>query len=212
MSKVARVSHSLHTQPVSGHVTQSLLGDGALTQASTSVSAVQTRAAITEGLDSKVTSITNLSSPPFLTECAIVSSPFHGRPALGCTAALLSPLYCRRTAAARAIRDYRQFLLNAPQLRTLPLCHYYWTGRWRRVIPSNFAGPLPIYGVRVDSNEIAPKSRRSRCRDYRTFGEGCGHSGFLRAKEQRAIFALLPSVKKIWGGGRYWIDAFATRA
>lgn len=68
--------NSQPTQPHVGLMTQSLLGDGALTQASSSVSAAQTRAAFKEGWNYKVMSITNVSSPPFLTERANFSSLF----------------------------------------------------------------------------------------------------------------------------------------
>lgn len=94
------LKNSLRTQPHVGTMTQSLLGDGALTQASASVSAVQTRAAFSEGWNHKVTSITNVSSLPFLTEHANISSPFKGGPPWA-----VPPLQYRGTAAALGHRE-----------------------------------------------------------------------------------------------------------
>lgn len=64
---MVQVVHSrLYAQPASELITQSLFGDGTLTQAGTSVSAAQTSATFTEGWNHEVTSITNVSSLSFL--------------------------------------------------------------------------------------------------------------------------------------------------
>lgn len=75
---------SMHTQPLSGPMKQSLLGDGALIQAGASISVAQTRAEFTEGWNHKVTCITEVSAPPILTERVSVPSPFRRGPTLGC--------------------------------------------------------------------------------------------------------------------------------
>ena len=80
---VKGLKSSVHTQSHVDPMTQSLLGAGALTQAGASVSAAQAHAVFTEGWNHKVTHITKVSAPPFLTECSNISSPFRGAPTLG---------------------------------------------------------------------------------------------------------------------------------
>ena len=63
----------------------------------------------------------------------------------------------------------------------------------------------PVFGHGGDGDEDAREISRSCEKDYGTFGEGGGHSSSPRAKEQWAIFALLPSAKED-GGTRAILD------